>query len=29
MLHIYQAQFIGFQYFCIKCMAVCPVCIEA
>jgi epoxyqueuosine reductase QueG len=29
LLHIYQAQFIGFQYFCIKCMAVCPVCIEA
>ncbi len=29
LLHIYQAQFIGFQYFCIKCMAACPVCIEA
>lgn len=28
LLHIYQAQFIGFQYFCNKCMAVCPACIE-
>jgi epoxyqueuosine reductase len=29
LLHIYQAQFIGFQYFCNRCMAVCPACIEA
>jgi len=29
LLSIYQAQFIGFQYFCVKCMAVCPACIEA
>jgi epoxyqueuosine reductase QueG len=29
LLHIYQAQFIGFQYFCIKCIAVCPACIAA
>jgi epoxyqueuosine reductase QueG len=29
LLHIYQAQFIGFQYFCNKCMAVCPACIQA
>ena len=29
LLHIYQAQFIGFQYVCFKCMAVCPACIEA
>ncbi len=28
LLHIYQAQFIGFQYFCNKCLAVCPACIE-
>lgn len=25
---LYQASFIGFQYFCFKCMAVCPVCID-
>lgn len=25
LLHIYQAQFIGFQYFCNKCVAACPV----
>jgi epoxyqueuosine reductase QueG len=29
LLHLYQAQFIGFQYYCFKCMAVCPACIEA
>ena len=29
LLNIYQAQFIGFQYTCFKCMAVCPACIEA
>jgi len=29
LLHLYQAQFIGFQYTCFKCMAVCPACIEA
>jgi len=29
LLHIYQAQFLGFQYFCSKCMAVCPACIKA
>ncbi len=29
LLHIYQAQFIGFQYFCNKCLAVCPVCVGA
>jgi epoxyqueuosine reductase len=29
LLHIYQAQFIGFQYFCNKCLAVCPICVEA
>ncbi|MCP4542025.1 MAG: epoxyqueuosine reductase [Chloroflexi bacterium] len=29
LLHLYQAQFLGFQYFCFKCMAVCPACIEA
>jgi len=28
LLHIYQAQFIGFQYFCNKCMAECPASIE-
>lgn len=28
-LHLYQAQFVGFQYTCFKCMAVCPACIEA
>jgi epoxyqueuosine reductase len=28
LLHIYQAQFIGFQYFCIKCISVCPACIS-
>ncbi len=28
LLHIYQAQCIGFQYFCNKCLAVCPACIE-
>lgn len=26
-LHLYQSQFIGFQYFCFECMAVCPACI--
>jgi epoxyqueuosine reductase len=29
LLHLYQAQFIRFQYTCFKCMAVCPACIEA
>jgi epoxyqueuosine reductase len=29
LLHIYQAQFIGFQYFCMKCISVCPACIPA
>ena len=29
LLSLYQAQFIGFQYTCNKCMAVCPACIEA
>lgn len=29
LMHLYQAQFLGFQYFCFKCMAVCPACIEA
>ena len=29
LLSIYQAQFIGFQYTCWKCMAVCPACIES
>jgi epoxyqueuosine reductase len=28
-LHLYQAGFIGFQYTCFRCMAVCPACIEA
>jgi len=28
LLHIYQAQFLGFQYVCFKCMAVCPACVE-
>jgi epoxyqueuosine reductase len=28
LMHLYQAQFLGFQYFCFKCMAVCPACIE-
>lgn len=27
-LSLYQASFIGFQYECFRCMAVCPVCIE-
>ncbi len=27
-LGIYQAQFIGFQYFCIKCLSKCPACID-
>ena len=29
LLQIYQAQFLGFQYVCFKCMAVCPVCVKA
>jgi epoxyqueuosine reductase QueG len=29
LLSLYQAQFIGFQYTCWKCMAVCPACIES
>ena len=29
LLSIYQAQFIGFQYTCCKCMAVCPACMES
>lgn len=29
LLSLYQAQFIGFQYTCFKCMAVCPACVEA
>jgi len=29
LLHLYQAQFIGFQYTCFTCMAVCPACIVA
>ena len=29
LLNLYQAHFIGFQYNCFKCMAVCPACIEA
>ncbi|MBW2146305.1 MAG: epoxyqueuosine reductase [Deltaproteobacteria bacterium] len=29
LLSLYQAQFIGFQYTCFKCMAVCPACTEA
>ncbi len=28
LLHLYQAQFIGFQYQCFQCMAVCPACVE-
>jgi len=28
LLHLYQAQFLGFQYFCFKCIAVYPACIE-
>jgi epoxyqueuosine reductase QueG len=28
-LSLYQASFIGFQYECFKCMAVCPACIDA
>ena len=28
-MSLYQASFIGFQYACIKCMAVCPVCVDA
>jgi len=27
-LNLYQASFIGFQYECYRCMAVCPVCVE-
>jgi len=27
-LSLYQAQFVGFQYTCWKCMAVCPACLE-
>ena len=27
-LNLYQAQFLGFQYFCYKCFAGCPACIE-
>ncbi len=27
-LFLYQAQFLGFQYFCFKCLAVCPACLE-
>jgi epoxyqueuosine reductase QueG len=27
-LSLYQAQFIGFQYLCWKCLAVCPACLE-
>jgi hypothetical protein len=26
-LKLYQSQFIGFQYFCFKCMEACPACI--
>jgi hypothetical protein len=26
LLHLYQAQMIGFQYTCFRCMAVCPAC---
>ena len=29
LMQLYQAQFIGFQYACFRCMAVCPACIEA
>jgi epoxyqueuosine reductase len=29
LLSLYQAQFIGFQYTCWKCMAVCPACMES
>ncbi len=28
-LSLYQASFIGFQYACIRCMAVCPACLDA
>lgn len=28
-MSLYQASFIGFQYACIKCMAVCPVCMDS
>jgi epoxyqueuosine reductase QueG len=28
LLQAHQAQFIGFQYTCIRCIAVCPVCVE-
>jgi epoxyqueuosine reductase QueG len=28
LLHLYQAQMIGFQYTCFRCMAVCPACME-
>jgi epoxyqueuosine reductase len=28
-LSLYQASFIGFQYECYRCMAVCPVCVDA
>jgi epoxyqueuosine reductase QueG len=27
LLHLYQAQMIGFQYTCFRCMAVCPACL--
>jgi hypothetical protein len=27
-LHLYQASFIGFQYECFRCMAVCPIGIQ-
>jgi epoxyqueuosine reductase QueG len=29
LLHIYQAQFMGFQYHCFACMAACPACVES
>lgn len=28
-LNLYQASFIGFQYECFRCMAVCPACVDA
>jgi len=27
-LSLYQASFIGFQYECFRCMAVCPICVD-
>jgi hypothetical protein len=27
-LSLYQASFIGFQYECFRCMAVCPACVD-